>query len=74
MKPHLEAFTVREENDQTYWTRIGVAFPIQSGGFSVLLDAMPASKRGRYTIVVRPPKSKPASQDRTGADEPGYPE
>jgi len=72
MKQHLEAFAVRDDQQRTYWTRIGVAFPIKSGGFSILLDAMPAARDGRYTIVARPPKE--AEDQRTDEfNEPGFP-
>jgi hypothetical protein len=64
MKTHLEAFAFREDKRRTYWTRIGAAFPNKNGeGFSILLDAMPASRDGRYTIVVRPPKAKDDAGD-----------
>ncbi len=57
MKQHLEAYAVREANYQTYWTRIGVAFPTKNGGFTLLIDAMPASTDGQYKIVVQQPKA-----------------
>lgn len=60
MKTRLDAFAVREEKKRTYWTRIGAGFPIKDGegGMNVLLEAMPPSLRGRYTIVLLPPKEK----------------
>ncbi len=52
----LDALTVRESGDKSYWTRIGVAFPAkQGGGWTVLLDAMPAPVDGQYKIILREP-------------------
>ncbi len=52
----LEALSVRESNGKSYFTRIGVAFPAKEGaGFTVLLDAMPASADGQYKILLREP-------------------
>jgi hypothetical protein len=48
--------TVRESNGKSYWTKIGVAFPAkQGGGWSVLLDAMPAPVEGQFKILLREP-------------------
>jgi hypothetical protein len=60
MTQHLEAFTVDENGEQNYWTRIGVAFPNTKGGLNLVLRAMPASIDGQYKIVVLPPKAKEA--------------
>lgn len=55
----LDALTVRESNGKSYWTRIGVAFPAKQGlGWSIMLDAMPASVDGQYKIVLREPTPK----------------
>ena len=54
-QPHA-AYTVRSNGEMEIWTRIGAAFPNKKGGFTVLLDAVPASNRGRYRIIVLPPK------------------
>ena len=52
----LDAMTVRESNGKSYWTKIGVAFPAkQGGGWSVLLDAMPAPTEGQFKILLREP-------------------
>ena len=62
MKQYLEAFTVREDNDKNFWTRIGVVFPNQNGGLTILLDAIPAPTEGQYKIVALPPKAEEAQQ------------
>ena len=52
----LDAMTVRESNGKSFWTKIGVAFPAkQGGGWSVLLDAMPAPVEGQFKILLREP-------------------
>lgn len=63
MKNQLIAYTVREDGKETYWTRIGVAFENKKG-FSVLLDAMPAPRDGRFSIVLLPPKEAAADPKR----------
>lgn len=38
----LDALVARKGNDgKTHWTKIGVAFPRDKGGYSVKLDALP---------------------------------
>lgn len=59
MSERYDALTVRESNGKSFWTRIGVAFPAkQGGGFSILLDAMPASQDGQYKILLRVPQER----------------
>lgn len=59
MSDRYDALTVRESNGKSYWTRIGVAFAAKQGdGFSVLLDAMPASQDGQYKILLRVPQER----------------
>ncbi len=56
MTERLDALCVRESNDKSFFTRIGVAFPAKQGpGWTVLLDAMPASTDGQFKIVLREP-------------------
>ncbi|HEY3783557.1 MAG TPA: hypothetical protein VGL56_20940 [Fimbriimonadaceae bacterium] len=57
MKQYLAAFTIHEENGQNYWTRIGAAFPTKNGGFSIVLNALPASQEGQFRIVLQVPKA-----------------
>lgn len=59
MTERLDALTVRESNGKSYFTRIGVAFPSKNGnGYSVLLDAVPASTDGQYKILLMEPKPR----------------
>ena len=58
MKPqHFIAYTVRTTSETEIWTRLGAVFPNKKGGFTVLLDAMPAPNKGQYRIIVLPPKA-----------------
>ena len=70
----LDALTVRQVGDKSYWTRIGVAFPAKSGGgWVVRLDAVPASNEGQYTIHLREPRDNngtPGANDRGGRSAP----
>lgn len=56
----MDALTVREDkNGKAWFTKIGSAFPTRDGlGYSVLLDAMPASVEGQYKIILTVPKPK----------------
>lgn len=60
----LEALTVREDsNGKSWFTKIGAAFPNRDGkGFTVLLDAVPASTEGQYKIMLREPLPKDRDQ------------
>lgn len=56
MTERLDALTVRESNDKSYFTKIGAAFPNKDGkGWTVLLDAMPAPNEGQFKIMLREP-------------------
>lgn len=56
----MDALTVREDkNGKAWFTKVGSAFPTRDGlGYSVLLDAMPASVDGQYKIILTVPKPK----------------
>jgi hypothetical protein len=59
MTERYDALTVRESNDKSYFTKIGAAFPNKDGkGWTVLLDAMPASNDGQFKIMLREPLPK----------------
>lgn len=63
----LDASCVREKDGKSFWTRLGVAFPTKSGGWTVLLDAMPAPVDGQYKIVLFPPKPKEETKTPDGS-------
>jgi hypothetical protein len=59
MADRLDALTVRESNGKSYFTKVGAAFPNKDGkGWTVLLDAVPASVDGQYKIMLREPLPK----------------
>lgn len=75
MTERYDALTVRESNDKSYFTKIGAAFPNKDGkGWTVLLDAMPASNDGQFKIMLREPLPKddrPARQSSATNDRGG---
>ena len=68
MSERLDAVAVRESNGKSYFTKIGVAFPAKngSGGYSVLLDAIPAPAEGQFKILLMVPKPR---EDRGGGPQ-----
>lgn len=69
MAERLDALSVRESNGKSYFTKIGAAFPNKDGkGWSVLLDAMPASNEGQFKIMLREPLPKDGA--RSGGSQP----
>lgn len=76
MAERLDALTVRESNDKSYFTKIGAAFPNKDGkGWTVLLDAMPASTDGQFKIMLReplPPRDGPRGNDGRGERKQSY--
>ena len=76
---HLDALTVREYTAQDgsqkkNWTKLGKAFQIKTGGYTVVLDAMPAPAEGQYKIILKEPKDfgdspPPASKQQSNDDE-----
>ena len=72
MTDRLDALTVRESNGKSYFTKIGAAFPNRDGkGWTVLLDAVPASNEGQYKIMLREPlpKDGQGGNQRTGGQD-----
>lgn len=66
MADRLDALTVRESNDKSYWTKIGVAWSNKSGpGYIVRLDAMPAPTEGQFVIHLREPLPKDGAPRRS---------
>jgi hypothetical protein len=44
-KQKYNIVTVKTVNEKDYYTRIGVAFPLEKGGFNTLFDALPTNGR-----------------------------
>lgn len=67
MSERLDALSVRESNGKSYFTKIGVAFPAKNGGggYSLLLDAMPAPTDGQFKILLMVPKPRDGEQRQT---------
>lgn len=68
MAERYDALTVRESNGKSYFTKIGAAFPNKAGnGFTVMLDAVPASVDGQYRILLREPMPRDGQAPRQAA-------
>ncbi|MBO9380053.1 hypothetical protein GG804_25115 [Sphingomonas histidinilytica] len=71
MSERLDAMTVREHNGKKYWTKLGSAFPARQGsGYTLVLDAIPASLDGQYRIILTEPK--PREDRQQGANKGGW--
>jgi len=44
-KPKYNIVTVKTVGEKDFYTRIGVAFPLEKGGFNILFDALPTNGR-----------------------------
>lgn len=59
MTDRYDALTVRESNGKSYFSKIGAMFKNRSGnGYTLMLDAMPASNDGQYRILLTEPKER----------------
>lgn len=59
-----DVLTVREKDGKSYFTKLGAMFPNRNGdGFTVMLDAVPASMDGQFRLIVKKP------QPRDGGDQ-----
>lgn len=59
MSDRYDALTVRESNGKSYFTKIGAMFANRSGGgFTLVLDAVPASNEGQYRILLKEPQPR----------------
>lgn len=59
MAERYDALTVRESNGKSYFTKLGAMFPNRQGdGFTLVLDAVPASVEGQYRILLMAPKPR----------------
>ena len=52
-KPSLIAYTVSENGENSFFTRVGAAWPNKKGGYQIRLQALPVSGE----IVLLPPKN-----------------
>ncbi len=69
MSNRLDALSVRESGERSYFTKIGAAFENKDGkGWTVLLDAMPASNDGQFKIMLREPLPKD-DRERSGRND-----
>ena len=57
-KPKYNIVTVKTVGDKDYYTRIGVAFPLEKGGFNILFDALPTNGR----VLLLPERERAATE------------
>lgn len=57
--PALIAYHVTENNNKTYWSRIGAAWPNKKGGFQVKLETLPVNGE----LVLLPPKAQAENEE-----------
>ncbi|PPU86315.1 hypothetical protein XpopCFBP1817_19535 [Xanthomonas populi] len=59
--PH--AYTKRDGETGTEWFRCGVAFPNQSGGFTLKLRTVPVAIDGEITLIVKKREPRDKGED-----------
>jgi hypothetical protein len=73
MADRFDILTARTVGDKTYWTKIGVAFPMKDReGMRLVFEALPipAMREGKLecTAVLMPPKPRDGQAPRGDAD------
>lgn len=80
MTERLDAVVAREYQDRngdrkTSFTRIGVAFPMRNGGYSIVLEALPVPQMGERGIETRillmPPRQRDDRQSQPDHSDAG---
>lgn len=70
MAERYDALTARESNGKNYFTRLGAMFPNKSGdGFTLVLDAVPASVEGQYRIILKVPQPRDGQNANQGRQQ-----
>jgi hypothetical protein len=70
-------YTDRDGNEKSAFTRLGTAFPITNGGYSIVLDAMPAPEAAQngglqYRLLLMVPKPRDGDAPRSGGTPAEY--
>jgi len=67
----FDILTVRESNGKSYFTKLGAMFPNKSGeGFTIVLDAVPASVDGQYRLIAKAPQPRDDRQQGATRQQP----
>lgn len=71
MTTRYDLLSPRDHNGKTYWTKVGVAFPMKGkDGFNIILEALPLPQmrdgKMECTVMMMPAKPKPS-----GGRQPG---
>lgn len=67
----FDILTARESNGKTYFTKLGAMFPNRNGdGFTIVLDAIPASQEGQYRLIAKVPQQRDGRQQDNARQQP----
>lgn len=70
MTTRYNVCSVSQERGKSYWTTVGVAFPLRKGpGFSIILNAVPPASYGKVKLILLPQKSTSAQGEPQVTDE-----
>jgi hypothetical protein len=58
-KPKYNILAVKTVGEKDFYTRIGVAFPLEKGGFNILFDALPTNAR----VLLLPERERSVSAE-----------
>ena len=73
MSNRLDAFAVREGKDgKNYFDKIGAAFEMKNGGWSVLVNLIPAPVDGQFKILLMEPRERSAQSAPARDEYPNY--
>lgn len=73
MSNRLDALAVREGKDgKNYFNKIGAAFETKNGGWSVVLDCIPAPVDGQFKILLMEPRERSAQAAPARDEYPNY--
>ncbi len=61
----MDIISPRARKDgKTFWLKIGAAFPLQNGGWSLVFDALPLpDAEGRCSVLMKEPTERRDTQD-----------
>jgi len=58
-KQKFNIVAVKTVGEKDYYTRIGVAFPLEKGGFNILFDALPTNGR----VLLLPERERSVAEE-----------
>ena len=59
------------KSGKTFWLKIGAAFPLDKGGFSLIFDALPLpDAEGRVSVLMKEPMDRDGNRDSAPSEAP----